>query len=96
MVEELAITLIKDLGVPVAAFMMMFWLYVQNQKWQQKQQEKSEQRYVDLVTNFVNTTREITEKHTKALEGLATKIDEHMRQKDQFIELIKEERRQGT
>ena len=96
MVEDLVINLIDKVGVAAAAFIMMYTLYVQNQKWQQKQQEKTEVRFDNLVDRFITTTKEITEKHVEALDGLTTKIDNHLKQKDQFIEFIKEERRQGT
>lgn len=35
MIEEAAVNLIDKVGVAAAAFLMMYALYVQNQKWQQ-------------------------------------------------------------
>lgn len=98
MLDEIA--LIKELGIAAAAFIMMYALYVQNQKWQQKQQEKTEARFDNLVDNFITTIREITdtqnksfERQTEALEKNTSKLEEHVRQKDEFMEFIKEERR---
>ncbi|MDP3353383.1 MAG: hypothetical protein Q8S44_06560 [Flavobacteriaceae bacterium] len=98
---------IKDVGVPVAAFIMMYALYVQNQKWQQKQTEKTEVRLDALMNLFISSIKEITddnnkslERHTVALERntlklekQTTKLDEHIRLKDEFMEFIKDERR---
>jgi len=99
MFEYLA-AFIKEVGLPVAAFVMMYVLYVQNQKWQQKQQEKTEARHDNLVDRFITTIKEITdsqnkslEKHTAALERNTSKLEDHVRIKDEFMEFIKEERR---
>ncbi len=107
MFEETLILFIKEVGVPVAAFVMMYMLYVQNQKWQQKQQEKTEARFDNLVNFFISSVKEITDDHNKALEKhtaalerntakleeQSVKLEEHVRLKDEFIEFIKEERR---
>lgn len=107
MVEVATISFIEKIGVPVAAFVMMYALYVQNQKWQQKQQENTAERFDKLVNSFITTVKEITDTHNKALEKQTealernttkleehtAKLDEHVRIKDEFIEFIKEERR---
>jgi len=97
MIEVTAINLIDKVGVAVAAFIMMYALYVQNQKWQQKQQEKTELRFDNLVDRFITTVKEITdshnkslEKHTEAMERNTSKLEEHVRIKDEFMEFIKE------
>lgn len=97
MIEEAAVNLIDKVGVAAAAFLMMYALYVQNQKWQQKQQEKNEARLDNLVDRFITTVKEITdaqnkslEKHTEALEKNTSKLEEHVRLKDEFMEFIKE------
>lgn len=71
----MAISLIKDVGVPAAAFVMMYALYVNTQRWQQKQQEKTEARIDKIFDCFIKTVKEIIEKnnetvnkHTEALE----------------------------
>lgn len=101
MIEEATVSLIDRVGVAVAAFIMMYVLYVQNQKWQQKQQEKNEERIDKLVNSFIVTVKEITsaqnnalEKHTEALEKHTAKLEEHTRTKDEFMEYIKQERRE--
>lgn len=100
MIEEGAVSLIDKVGVAVAAFIMMYALYVQNQKWQQKQQEKTEVRFDKLVECFISTVREITsaqnkamERHTESLERHTAKLNEHVRLKDEFMEYLKEDRR---
>jgi uncharacterized membrane protein YgaE (UPF0421/DUF939 family) len=100
--EVTSVNLIDKVGVAVAAFVMMYALYVQNQKWQQKQQEKTEARFDKLVDSFITTVREITdaqsvalEKHTEALQKNTSTLEEHVRSKDEFMEFIKEERRRG-
>lgn len=97
MIEEAAINLIDKVGVAAAAFIMMYALYVQNQKWQQKQQEKNEMRFDNLVDRFITTVKEITDaqnislaKHTEALEKNTSRLEEHVRLKDEFMEFIKE------
>lgn len=96
MFEEATAAFIKEVGVPVAAFILMYVLYVQNQKWQQKQQEKTETRFDKLMDRFITTVKEITdshntalEKHSEALERHTTKLEEHVRLKDEFMEYIK-------
>lgn len=103
MIEEITVNFIDKVGVAVAAFIMMYALYMQSQRWQQKQQEKTEARFDNLVNFFINTIREITnaqnsalEKHTEALEKHTAKLEEHVRLKDDFMEYIKEERRART
>lgn len=97
MIEAAAINWIDKVGVAVVAFVMMFALYVQNQKWQQKQQEKTESRFDNLVDRFITTIKEITdaqnkslEKHTEAMERNTSKLEEHVRIKDEFMAFIKE------
>lgn len=97
MIEEASVNLIDKLGVAVAAFIMMYALYVQNQKWQQKQQEKTEGRFDNLVDRFITTVKDITEaqneslkKNTEALEKNTSKLEEHVRLKDEFMAHIKE------
>ena len=108
----MAIALIKDVGVPAAAFVMMYALYVRtqrwqqkqqedNQKWQQEQQKSTEMRFYNLVQCFIKNIREITdsnnkalENHIAALEKNTAKLDEHVRSKDEFMEFIKDERRE--
>lgn len=104
---EDVMVLIDKVGVAVAAFVMMYALYVQNQKWQQKQQEKTEARFDNLVSFFISSIKEITDDHNKALEKhtaalerntakleeQSAKLEEHVRLKDDFMEYIKEERR---
>jgi len=106
MIEEATVAFIKEIGVPVAAFIMMYALYVQNQKWQQKQQEKTEERFDKLVNGFISSIKEITEAHNKAmerhtealekntlkLEEHTAKLHEHIKLKDEFMEYIKEDR----
>ena len=96
MIEDATASFIKEVGVPVAAFILMYMLYVQNQKWQQKQQEKTESRFDNLVSFFITSIKEITdahnkalERHTEALERHTIKLEEHVRLKDEFMEYIK-------
>ncbi len=93
MIEGATAVFVKEVGVPVFAFIMMYVLYVQNQKWTQRQQEKSEERYANLVTCFVESVKNISSQQTAALEKLSSKMDEHTRSKEEFMEFIKEERR---
>ena len=100
MLEQEAINLLDKVGVAVAAFVMMYALYVQNQKWQQKQQVNTEIRFDKLVENFVKTMRDIADSgnaaikaNTEAIERNTSKLEEHIRLKDEFIEYIKQERR---
>jgi len=101
MVEAtMMVAFIDRVGVAVAAFIFMYLLYVQNQKWQQKQQEKTDTRFDNLVNRFITTVDGITkahnnalERHTAALERHTTKLDEHIKVKDNFMEYINEERR---
>ena len=93
MIEEAAISLIDKAGVAAAAFVMMYALYVQNQKWQQKNQEKNDARFDKILNNFIASVNYIASSQVAALEKLAAKLDEHTKSKEEFIELIKEERR---
>lgn len=96
----MAIALIKDIGVPVGAFILMYALYVRTQQWQQKQQVNTEERFDALVQCFIKNIREITDTHnatilkyTEAMEKHTATLEEHTRSKDEFMDYIKDERR---
>lgn len=100
MVEAAMISFIDRVGIAAAAFIFMYMLYVQNQKWQQKQQEKTDTRFDNLVNLFITTVQEITEAHnksmeknTEALERHTTQLEEHVKSKDEFMTYIKEGKR---
>ena len=100
MVEAITISFIKDVGFPIAAFLLMYALYLKATKQSDKRIADEVNRYEALVNKFINTIAEISknhdraqEKNTAALVDLGNKLDRHMEQKDAFIELIKEERR---
>ena len=93
MIDGATAAFVKEVGVPVFAFIMMYVLYVQNQKWVQKSQEKSEERYVNLVNCFIESVKTISSQQTAALEKLSSKMEDHTRSKEEFMEFIKEERR---
>lgn len=104
MIEEVTVAFIKEVGVPIGAFVMMYALYVQNQRWQQKQQGITETRLDNLMNLFISSIKEITNDHNKALEEhtvalerntakleeQSAKLEEHVRLKDEFMEYIKE------
>lgn len=99
MFEEMVVALIKDVGVPVGAFILMYALYVRTQHWQQQQQVNTELRFDKLVQCFIKNIREITDTHnttilkyTEAIEKHTTMLEEHTRSKDMFMEYIKEGR----
>lgn len=100
MVEETAVSLIKDVGFPIAAFLLMFALYTKAAKQSEATRTGDVDRYETLVNKFINTVADISknhdiaqEKNTSALLDLGNKLDRHMVQKDAFIEMIKEDRR---
>jgi hypothetical protein len=100
MVESITISFIKDVGFPIAAFLLMYALYINATKQSGKRIADEINRYDALVNKFINTLAEISknnnialEKNTIALVDLGNKLDRHMEQKDAFIDLIKEERR---
>lgn len=100
MVEAAMMSFIDRVGIAAAAFIFMYLLYVQNQKWQQKQQEKTDARFDNLVDRFITTVQEITDAHnksmernTEALERHTTQLEEHIKSKDEFMTFIKEGRR---
>ncbi len=100
MVEETAVALIKDVGFPIAAFLLMFALYIKATRQSETRLAGEVDRYESLVNKFISTVAEISknhdvaqEKNTTALVDLGNKLDRHMEQKDAFMELIKEDRR---
>ena len=100
MVEEITVLFIRDIGFPIAAFLLMYALYLKATKQSDKRIAGEVDRYEALVNKFINTVAEISqnhdraqEKNTAALLDLGNKLDRHMDQKDAFIEMIKEERR---
>lgn len=102
MVEESTVLFIRDIGFPIAAFLLMYSLYVKGTKQSDKRMVDEVDRYEALVNKFIDTVTEISENHdvaqeknTAALLDLGNKLDRHMEQKDAFIELIKEDRRHG-
>lgn len=100
MVEESTVLFIRDIGFPIAAFLLMYALYVKAAKQSEASLASETNRYEALVNKFIDTVTEISENHdiaqeknTTALVELGNKLDRHMEQKDAFIELIKEDRR---
>lgn len=100
MVEETTVAFIKDVGFPIAAFLLMFALYIKAAKQSEATRTGDVDRYEALVNKFMSTVAEISrnhdlaqEKNTMALVDLGNKLDRHMEQKDAFIEMIREERR---
>ena len=100
MVEEITVLFIRDIGFPIAAFLLMYALYLKATKQSDKRIAGEVDRYEALVNKFINTVAEISknhdraqEKNTAALLDLGNKLDRHMDQKDAFIEMIKEDRR---
>jgi len=100
MVDEITVAFIRDIGFPIAAFLLMYALYLKATKQSDKRMSDDVDRYEALVNKFINTVAEISqnhdraqEKNTAALLDLGNKLDRHMEQKDAFIEMIKEDRR---
>ncbi len=100
MVEETTVSLIKDVGFPIAAFLLMFALYVKATRQSEATRTGDVDRYESLVNKFMSTVTDISrnhdiaqEKNTSALVDLGNKLDRHIDQGDAFIEMIKEERR---
>ena len=100
MVDEITVAFIRDIGFPIAAFLLMYALYLKATKQSDKRIADEVDRYEALVNKFINTIAEISknhdraqEKNTAALVDLGNKLDRHMEQKDAFIEMIKEDRR---
>ena len=101
--ETIIAAFIKDVGVPIGAFIMMYVLYVHNQTWQQKQQGITEVRLDKLMNLFISSIKEITndynkalykhtaalDKNTTKLEEQSAKLEEHVRLKDEFMEHIR-------
>lgn len=84
------VTIIKELGFPVGFLLLGFLLFRQMLKWNHEQQAKSEQRYEDLTNKFINTVNDLMAEQRIALQNMTNKLDQHMEQKDQFIQFIKE------
>lgn len=102
MVEESIVLFIRDIGFPIAAFLLMYLLYAKSTKQSEKAITNEVNRYEVLVNKFIDTVTVISENHdiaqeknTTALVDLGNKLDRHMEQKDAFIEMIKEDRKSG-
>lgn len=89
MVDEIA-TFIKDVGFPVAAFVMMLLLYIRMTKSFEKKQNEDACRYENLVTRFIETIDKISTEQTKALNEMSLQLRTHVQQKDAALEMLKE------
>lgn len=89
MIQELT-AFIKDVGFPVAAFVMMLALYIRMTKASEKKQNEDACRYENLVTKFIETIDKISAEQTKALNEMSVQLRTHTQQKDTALEMIKE------
>lgn len=90
MVEETLAVFIRDVGFPIAAFILMLMLYIHTTKVADKRQTDGDCRYEKLVNKFVESMETISREQTAALGKMTEKLDMHIKQKDEFIELIKD------
>lgn len=67
-------TFIKDVGFPIASFIIMVSILMYVMKRDEKRQEKSEDRYEKLVDKFIETTRQISNQHEIALENMTDEL----------------------
>lgn len=67
-------TFIKDVGFPIASFVIMVSILMYVMKKDEKRQEKTESRYERLVDKFIETTKEISEKQEKTLKDVTTEL----------------------
>lgn len=93
-------TFIKDVGFPIASFIIMVSILMYVMKKDEKRQEKTEARYERLVDKFIDTTKQISDQHESAfkeitvelktmtaeLKVIATKVDTYTKIIDEELE----------
>ena len=67
-------TFIKDVGFPIASFIIMVSILMYVMKKDEKRQEKTESRYERLVDKFIETSKEVSERHDKSLKDITTEL----------------------
>ncbi len=88
MVDESIAQFIKEVGFPIAAFVMMLLLYVHTTKTHDKRETEDNKRYESLVDKFIETIENLSKEQTEALNEMSLSLKQHVQQKDALIEMI--------
>lgn len=65
---------IKDVGFPIASFVIMVSILMYVMKKDEKRQEKTESRYEKLVDKFIETSKDVSDQHDKYIKDLTTEL----------------------
>ncbi len=80
----------KQLGFPVVSFLIMVVLVIYIMGKDEKRQNKSDQRYEDLVKQFFQITRDISDKNNSALMEIIAELKNVTQNTERNIEKTKE------
>ncbi len=68
------LTFIRDLGFPIASFVIMVSILMYVMKKDEKRQEKTESRYEKLVEKFISNSKEVTDEHEKTIRDMTSEL----------------------
>lgn len=92
--DEALATFIKDVGFPIAAFIMMLLLYMDNIKRADKKQDDYREEIKELTKRFVETVETLIKNNSEALEKLHVAMEMHVKSKEMIYDEMKECRRE--
>lgn len=68
------VTFIRDVGFPIASFVIMVSILMYVMKKDDKRQEKTEARYEKLVDKFIETTKNLSDQHDMSLKDVTSEL----------------------
>lgn len=71
---ESMIVLVKELGFPIASFIIVISVVIYMIKKNEERQKLSDARYDNLVDQFVKTTQKISDDHKQFVDTIAREI----------------------
>lgn len=71
---EPMIVLVKELGFPIASFIIVISVVIYMIKKNEERQKLSDARYDNLVDQFVKTTQKISDDHKQFVDAIAREI----------------------
>lgn len=69
-----SVTFIRDVGFPIASFIIMVSILMYVMKKDDKRQEKTEARYEKLVDKFIETTKNLSDQHDTSLKDVTSEL----------------------
>lgn len=73
-IQDQTVRMIKDVGFPIASFVIMVSILIYVMKKEEKRQEKTEARYEKLVDKFIETTKNVSEQNNTSIKDITAEL----------------------